>query len=149
MLNLASKLDQIGPQIGQIWDFLRSVSIHFGSPSQNVLKLILKSPRFVSFGADLTQFGCQIWHLWGNIHKFDTPFASLSIRFLPSFHSLITLLPFPSNISLLQLLSFFLNLEHYKEGDLRVIYLLKEVFCRIRSGLFSVKRHPSENNNYQ
>ena len=34
-------------QIGQIWNFLRSVSVHFGSASQNVLKLILKSPRFV------------------------------------------------------------------------------------------------------
>ena len=30
--------------------------------SQNVQKLILKSPRFVPFGANLTQFGCQIWH---------------------------------------------------------------------------------------
>ena len=30
-------------QIGQIWDFLRSVSVHFGAPRQNVLKLILKS----------------------------------------------------------------------------------------------------------
>ena len=36
--------------------FLRLVSIHFGSLSQNVLKLILKSPRFVPFGANLAQF---------------------------------------------------------------------------------------------
>ena len=43
--------------MGQIYDFLRSVSVHFGSASQNVLKLILKSPRFVPFGANLTQFG--------------------------------------------------------------------------------------------
>ena len=43
--------------MGQIWDFLRSVSVHFGSPSQNVLKLILKSHRFVPFGTNLTQFG--------------------------------------------------------------------------------------------
>ena len=34
--------------------------VKFGSVSQNVLKLILKSPRFVPFGANLTQFGCQI-----------------------------------------------------------------------------------------
>ena len=41
---------KFGIQIGsdwlkmrQIWDFLRSVSVHFGSSSQNVLKLILKS----------------------------------------------------------------------------------------------------------
>ena len=47
-------------QMGQIWDFLRSVSVHFGSASQNVLKLILKSPRFVPFGTNLTQFGSQI-----------------------------------------------------------------------------------------
>ena len=33
------------PQMGQIWDSLRSVSVHFGSASQIVLKLILKSPR--------------------------------------------------------------------------------------------------------
>ena len=50
-------MGQIGPQMGQIWDFLRSVSVHFGSPSQNVLKLILKSPKFVTFVANLTQFG--------------------------------------------------------------------------------------------
>ena len=42
------------PQMGQIWDFLRSVSVHFGSLSQNVLKLILKSHRFVPIGANLT-----------------------------------------------------------------------------------------------
>ena len=39
--------------MGQIWDFLRSVSVHFGAPRQNVLKLILKSPRFVPFGPNL------------------------------------------------------------------------------------------------
>ena len=50
--------------MGQIWDFLRSVSVHFGSPSQNVLKLILKSTRFVPLGANLTQFGCHILHSW-------------------------------------------------------------------------------------
>ena len=42
------------PQLAQIWDFLRSVSVHFGSASQNVLKLILKSPRFVLFWTNLT-----------------------------------------------------------------------------------------------
>ena len=35
---------------------LRSVSVHFGSPSQNGLNLVLKSPRFVPFEANLTQF---------------------------------------------------------------------------------------------
>ena len=34
------------PQMGQIQDFFRSDSVHFGSARQNVLKLILKSPRF-------------------------------------------------------------------------------------------------------
>ena len=37
-------------QIGQIRDFFRSDSVHFGSAS----------PRFIIFGANLTQFGCQI-----------------------------------------------------------------------------------------
>ena len=36
-------------RIGQIWDFLRSVSLHFGAGCQNLLKLILKRPRFVAF----------------------------------------------------------------------------------------------------
>ena len=31
---------------------------------QNTLKLILKSPRFVTFGGNVTEFGCQIWHAW-------------------------------------------------------------------------------------
>ena len=31
VLTLASKLGQILPKLGQIWDFLRSVSVHFGS----------------------------------------------------------------------------------------------------------------------
>ena len=54
------------PQMGQIWDFLKSVSVHFGSPrglfkisfstfwlGQNVLKLMLKTPRSVPFVANL------------------------------------------------------------------------------------------------
>ena len=52
------------PEMGQIWGFLRSVSVHFGSESQNVLKLILKSPKFVPNGATLTQFGWQICNPW-------------------------------------------------------------------------------------
>ena len=31
---------------------------------RNVLKLILESPRFVPFGTNLAQFGCQIRHPW-------------------------------------------------------------------------------------
>ena len=44
---------QIGldwPQIGKIWDFLRSVSVHFGAVRQNVLKLIFKKSQI-----------CPIW----------------------------------------------------------------------------------------
>ena len=59
-LNFGINIESNWLQMGQIWDFLRSVSVHFGSPSQNVLKLILKRPRFVTFEANLTQFGCQI-----------------------------------------------------------------------------------------
>ena len=36
MSNLPSKLVQIGPQMGQIWDFLKSVSVHFGSAKFDV-----------------------------------------------------------------------------------------------------------------
>ena len=47
------------PQIGRIWVFLRSVSIHFGSPRKNILRSDLKSPEFLPFGAILTQFGAK------------------------------------------------------------------------------------------
>ena len=40
--------------MGQIWGFLRSVSVQFGSVSQIVLKLILKSRDLSSFGVTLT-----------------------------------------------------------------------------------------------
>ena len=55
--------------MGQIWGFLRSVSVYFGSASQNLLKLILISPRFVLFGANLSQFGCQIWHPYHSVYR--------------------------------------------------------------------------------
>ena len=41
--------------------YLRAKKLR-GLASPNVLKLILKSPRFVPFGANLTLFGCQICH---------------------------------------------------------------------------------------
>ena len=47
MANLASKLGLIGPQMWQIWEFLRSVSVHFGS---------------ARIWGQFDPFGCQIWH---------------------------------------------------------------------------------------
>ena len=35
-VNLAFKLGQIVPKMGQIWDFLRSVSVHFSSDGTNL-----------------------------------------------------------------------------------------------------------------
>ena len=43
------------PQMGHIRDFFRSDSVHFGATRQNVLKLILKSPRFDPFADNLSQ----------------------------------------------------------------------------------------------
>ena len=57
---LGMKIGPDWPIMGQISDFLRSVSVHFGAGRLNVLTLIFKSPRFVPFEANLTQFGCQI-----------------------------------------------------------------------------------------
>ena len=36
--------------MGQMGDFLRSVSVHFGAVRQNVLKLILKGPHLSHLG---------------------------------------------------------------------------------------------------
>ena len=47
-IQIGSDWPQMG--MGQIWDFLRSVSVHFGSSSQNVLKLILKFPDLSHLG---------------------------------------------------------------------------------------------------
>ena len=56
--HVGSNFSLIGPQMGQIWDFLRSVSV---PPFWlNVLKLILKSPRFVPFGANQTETGANV-----------------------------------------------------------------------------------------
>ena len=59
---------QIGIKLGQIgptWDFLRSVSVHFGSASKNVLKLIFKKKS-------------QICPIWGSIcPHFDAKFNIL------------------------------------------------------------------------
>ena len=88
-LKFGTQIGSDRPQIRQIWDFLRSVSVHFGSPSQNILKLILKSPRLVPSGANLTQFVCQIchprqylvgkfyrWHQANRYYQFDYLFAN-------------------------------------------------------------------------
>ena len=64
----------------QIWRFLRSVSVNFGSASQNVLKLILKTPRFVPFLANLTKYGCQIWDPCWKITGFCFQTSSFSLR---------------------------------------------------------------------
>jgi len=58
---------RVGPKLGQIgpkWDFLRSISVHFGSSSQNVLTLIFKSPRLDPFVANLIQFVTN-WYIPG------------------------------------------------------------------------------------
>ena len=55
MSKFSSKLGQIGPT----WHRSGTFKISF---SQNLLKLILKNPRFVPFGVNLIQFGCKIWH---------------------------------------------------------------------------------------
>ena len=60
------------PQMGQMWTFKRPESVHFGSPSQKVLKLILKRPRFVPSVANLTIFVCQIWHPWITLASLPT-----------------------------------------------------------------------------
>ena len=53
-----TQVGQIGsdwPQMGQIREIFRSDSVHFGAPRQNVLKLILKNPRLVLFGGNMTK----------------------------------------------------------------------------------------------
>ena len=52
---------RLAPNLKNLCLFKISFST-FGSPSQNVLKLILKRHRFVPFGSYLTQFGCKICH---------------------------------------------------------------------------------------
>ena len=62
---------RFGPKVGQIshkldksGTFSDQISVHFGSVSQNVLTLILKSHTIiVPFGANLTHFGSKSGHL--------------------------------------------------------------------------------------
>ena len=60
-------------QMGQIWDFFRSVSGHFGSP-----KLIFRKSDFISFVANLTQFGSNPKKTFYNSYKY--PFSYFQNR---------------------------------------------------------------------
>ena len=57
-LPFGDNLTYLGPNL----TLLLFIDLLFPLESQNVLKLILKSPRFVPFGTDLTEFWWQIWH---------------------------------------------------------------------------------------
>ena len=81
LLHGYQNLSRIGldwPQMGQIWDFL----------SQNVLKLILKSPRYVPFRAIRTQLCTSPEILNQNVLKLMLNFNSP--RFVPFGASLDT-----------------------------------------------------------
>ena len=71
--------------MGQIWDFLRSVSLYFGSPSQNVMKTDLDSLRCVPFGASLTTF----WLIWPFCGKIWYP-RECVLKETIQFYSLMT-----------------------------------------------------------
>ena len=73
---VASRDVKIGsdwPQRRQILDFW----------SQNVLKLTLKSPRFVPFGANLTQIGQQIRHPWWQLMRDQTRAVTVRTQIAP------------------------------------------------------------------
>ena len=68
--------------MGQIWDFSRSVSVHFGAPRQNVLNLILKSPRFDPFGLKLILKSPRFVPFGANFTLFSANPDILSIKCL-------------------------------------------------------------------
>ena len=73
--------------MGQIWDFFRSDSVHFGAPRLNVLNLIWKNPGFVPFGANLTHFGVKFVHPDPCLPLNN--YVTQSYLFLKHLHSLI------------------------------------------------------------
>ena len=62
-VGVGTKLGLIGPQMGQIWDFLRSVSVHFGARAKMHWNWSLKFP-------DLSHLGPNWPYLDA---KFDVP----------------------------------------------------------------------------
>ena len=54
-------------QMGQIWDFLIWFSVHFVSVSQNLIKQIVQSPRFVPFGSDPTESDANLYTVAGKL----------------------------------------------------------------------------------
>ena len=68
MSNLVFKLGQIGPKCDKSGTFKISFST-FWLNEPKYTETDLKSPRFVQFGANLTQFGCQICHLCGGVEN--------------------------------------------------------------------------------
>ena len=54
-----SKVGQIGPKCDKSMAFSVQISVHLAPPRQMHWNLILKSPGFVPFGANLTHFGAK------------------------------------------------------------------------------------------
>ena len=63
MANLTSNLGQIGPKIEQIWDFLRSVSVHFGSQIVIFFKKIANG-NFFEKNVDLAFLKKSFWQFF-------------------------------------------------------------------------------------
>ena len=81
---------QIGPgwpQIGQIWDILRSILVHLSSARKNVPKLILKSPRFVPFGVNLIQHSQNVRKLILKSPRYLSNLGPIWINSMPSLTS--------------------------------------------------------------
>ena len=143
--NLPSYLGQIGPKWDKSGTFLRSVSVHFDSASQNILKLILKSPRFVPFAGNLnlTQFGCPIRHPW-NCLLWQTggPVISGSGN-KPSLNLPISLFSKPGHVSLHDVMTMHrldasVSTEMHIKSDYRVS---REVQQDHKVGLTSCSEH--------
>ena len=58
---LGPKVSQESPQMGQIRGFFRSDSVHFGSPSQNVLNMNWKNPQICPIWGQFDPLWVQIW----------------------------------------------------------------------------------------
>ena len=75
------KVGQIGTKSDKSGTFEVHSSVHFGSPSQNVLKMNFKSPRFVLFCANPIHFMSQTWQSCGSLcsrtHSFSPRLSSV------------------------------------------------------------------------
>ena len=87
-------MGQISSTWDKSWAFSNQISVHFGSPSQNVLKSDLKKPRICPIWDQSDPIRTKIWHPWKSRDNLRPVFCSICLTKL-IFHNSAMYPPVP------------------------------------------------------